>query len=202
MKALAPASDAVSGVIIPLCAVLSVVPTFLLVVLADGTVFCPLPAGVAVAPGEGVGVGLPLCGVGVTLVPPGAIASEVAVASAAGAPPDALVGTGVGTGVGALVGCFVGAFVGTGVGVGTRVGVGVGVFVGVGVVPSVAEGVTSLAIVCTRPLAWAVVSSATTPSTENNSSARLIAMTRKVHCVILIDFLFTVIKPPNTMILF
>ncbi len=120
--------------------------------------------------------------------------------------PGALVGTGVGVDAeafDALVGCFVGAFVGTGVGVGVCVGVGVGV--SVGVVPSVAEGVTSgasLAIVCARPLAWAVVSSATTPSTENNISARLIAMTRKIHCVILIDFLFTVIKPPNTMILF
>ncbi len=65
MKAPAPASDAVSGVIIPLCAVLSVVPAVLLMVLADGTAFCPLPAGVVVAPGEGVGVGLSLCGVGV-----------------------------------------------------------------------------------------------------------------------------------------
>lgn len=99
-----------------------------------------------------------------------------------------------------------GACVGVGACVGTSVGVGVGgacVGVGIGVSVAVASGegegatlAVSLAMEVTRPLAWAEVSSATTPRTENNKSARLMATTPRARCIILVDFLCDFIKPP------
>jgi len=157
-----------------------------------------VPVGLAVGERDGVGFGV-------------ALGVPVATGVGNGAPAliiGVLVGTTTGVGVLTMaVGFVVGMGVAVGscvvvVGVGGGVGVGsVGVGVAVGgtrVMVSVGNDVISEVAVSNTPaiaVACVAVCVPTIPVTENNNNAKLMARARKTQYAILVDFLFTFIKP-------